>query len=193
LFFLFLVSFSLFAQQEGKPGCGTLPIEDAYLRDPFYGNSKALLDILREVGYDMPEDYLENLDTYGHYIGRDKDYGNKASAPVLREIPIKAWIYRNDNGNGNINLSQVYQVIHGVNQLFENNTNIRFYLLCEITQINNSEITNNGTGNFNGVCIGNKVPSAINVHFVIDSNANWSGKANFPTDVIAGKKIFLHD
>src|SRR5690606_22504106 len=86
LFFLFLVSFSLFAQQEGKSGCGTLPIEDAYLRDPFYGNSKALLDILREVGYDMPEDYLENLDTYGHYIGRDKNYGNRASAPVWEEL-----------------------------------------------------------------------------------------------------------
>jgi hypothetical protein len=39
LFFLFLVSFSLFAQQEGKPGCGTLPIEDAYLKDPFYGKN----------------------------------------------------------------------------------------------------------------------------------------------------------
>ncbi len=39
LLFLFLFSFVLFAQEEGKLECGTTPIEDAYLRDPFYGNS----------------------------------------------------------------------------------------------------------------------------------------------------------
>lgn len=157
----------MLAQEEGKLGCGTLPIEDAYLRDPFYGNSKALLDILREVGYDMPEDYLENLDTYGNYIGRNKDYGNKASAPVLREIPIKAWVWRNYNGSGNISLSQVNQVIDGLNQLFSNNTNIRFYLLCDITEMNNSDIANDGDQYFDQMCLYYKQSGAINVHFII--------------------------
>ena len=103
---LLLLGLTMMAQEENEFGCGSVPMEDAYLRDPFYGNSKALLDILREVGYDMPEDYLENLDTYGNYIGRNKEY-NKESAPVLREIPIKAWIYRNDDGSGNISTHNV--------------------------------------------------------------------------------------
>ncbi|MAP80600.1 MAG: hypothetical protein CL526_05880 [Aequorivita sp.] len=174
------------AQEEDKLGCGTATIEDAYLRDPFYGNSKALLDILREAGYDMPEDYLDNLDTYGNYIGRNKDYSNKASAPVLREIPIKAWVWRNYNGSGNISFSQVNQVIDGLNQLFSNNTNIRFYLLCEISEMNNSDIANDGDQYFDQMCLYYKESGAINVHFIIDSNSNWGGKAHFPNDSTVG-------
>lgn len=102
LFSFFLVS----AQEEEKSYCGTVPLEDGYLRDPFYGNSEALLEILREVGYDMPKDYLSNLDTYGNYIGRNLEYGNKDSAPTLREIPIKAWVYRNDDGSGNYSIPE---------------------------------------------------------------------------------------
>lgn len=157
-------------------------MEDAYLRDPFYGNSEALLDILREAGYDMPEDYLDNLDTYGNYIGSEDGFYNKASTPVVREIPIKAWIWRNYDGSGNISFSQVYQIVDGLNQLFSNNTNIQFYLLCEITEINNSDIANDGDQYFDQMCFYYKEPGAINVHFVIDDNANppWGGKAHFP-------------
>ncbi|MBT0607109.1 hypothetical protein [Aequorivita echinoideorum] len=68
-----LFNYSLFSQEDDKFSCGTLKMEDVHLRDPFYGNSKALLDVLRENGYYMPEDYLENLDTYGNYIGRDEN------------------------------------------------------------------------------------------------------------------------
>lgn len=180
------VGLAMVAQEGDKLGCGTAPIEDAYLRDPFYGNSKALLDILREAGYDMPEDYLDNLDTYGNYIGRNKDYGNKASAPVLREIPIKAWVWRNYDGSGNISLSQVNQVINGLNQLFSNNTNIRFYLLCEISEMNNSDIANDGDQYFDQMCLYYKESGAINVHFIIDSNSDWGGKAHFPNDSTVG-------
>lgn len=180
------VGLAMVAQEGDKLGCGTVPIEDAYLRDPFYGNSKALLDILREAGYDMPEDYLDNLDTYGNYIGRIKDYGNKASAPVLREIPIKAWVWRNYDGSGNISLSQVNQVINGLNQLFSNNTNIRFYLLCEISEMNNSDIANDGDQYFDQMCLYYKESGVINVHFIIDSNSDWGGKAHFPNDSTVG-------
>ncbi len=39
VFFFFLVSFSLPAQEGDEFGCGTAPIEDAYLKDPFYGKN----------------------------------------------------------------------------------------------------------------------------------------------------------
>ncbi len=155
-------------------------MKDAYLRDPFYGNSEALLKILRDVGYDMPKDYLNNLDIYGNYTGSNKDYGKKISEPTIREIPIKAWVWRNDDGSGNINLAQVKQLIGILNQLFTNNTNIRFYLLCDITEINNSNVTNNGDAHFEDICLLNKESGAINVHFIISSNSNWGGKAHFP-------------
>jgi len=166
-------------------------MEDAYIRDPFYGNSEALLDILREVGYDMPEDYLNNLDSYDNYIGRNKDYVNKASAPILREIPVKAWVWRNNNGSGNISLSEVREIIEIVNDLFAINTNIRFYLLCDISEINNTDYANNADANFDSMVINYKTSNAINTHFVIDDNANpsWAGLANFPFNPISPKKF----
>lgn len=130
----------------------------------------------------MPEDYLYNLDTYGNYIGRDEEYGNKASTPIIREIPIKAWIWRNDDGSGNISIVKLNQIIDGLNQLFENNTNIRFYLLCNISEINNSNVANDGDEYFDEMCFYNKVSGAINVHFIINSNSDWGGKANFPDE-----------
>lgn len=180
--FIFLIGTVVFAQERDEYGCGTIVKEDAYLHDPFYGNSKALLDILRDVGYDMPEDYLDNLDTYGNYIGRDKTFANKAAAPTIREIPVKAWIWRNDNGSGNISLNEVENIIDILNNTYANNTNIRFYLLCDIGEINNSSYTNNGGSHFYDICSSHKTSGALNVHFIIDSNANWVGKANFPTE-----------
>lgn len=159
---------------ENTFGCGTVPLVDAHLSDPFYGNSVELLDILKEIGYDMPEDYLENLDTYGNYMGQKKNY-NKSSAPIAREIPIKAWIYRNNDGSGNINISDVYQIIEDLNQIFSTNTNISFYLLCDITEINNSAPANDGDEYFDEMCFYNKVSGAINVYFIISSNLEIDG------------------
>lgn len=172
------------AQEDNEFGCGTVIKEDAYLHDPFYGNSRALLDVLRDVGYDMPEDYLDNLDTYGNYIGREKTFANKASAPIIREIPVKAWVWRNDNGSGNISLNEVRNIIDVANSLFANNTNIRFYLLCNITEVNNSDYANNGDAYFDAMTLGYKVSNVMNVHFIIDDNNTsnpWVGRAEFPS------------
>jgi len=62
----------------------------------------------------------------------------------LHYIPVKAWIYRENNGTGNITLAELDQVIEGLNDLYSTQTNIRFYLLCDVDEINNGNFANNG-------------------------------------------------
>ncbi|GER58562.1 hypothetical protein ULMA_06700 [Patiriisocius marinus] len=177
-----------------RVSCNSEPIENAYLNDLSYLNSEALIDILNEHGYEIPSDYLYNLDDAGQYIGDIGRQQKKAAIPKITKVPIKAWIYRNDNGSGNLTQNNVTQIINGVNQLLSF-TNIHFYLLCDITEINNSQYANNGDQYHSDYTTTNRMENALNIHFVIDSNVSsgndWAGKANFPFSPLSSNKYSL--
>ena len=73
--------------------------------------------------------FLENfLDS----IGYDSGVGERIiGAPKVKFwIPIKFWIYRDDNGNGGPDLKQIQRMMDELNHLYNqvNDTRIGFYL-----------------------------------------------------------------
>ncbi|WP_158548347.1 T9SS type A sorting domain-containing protein [Marixanthomonas ophiurae] len=119
------------------------------------------------------------------------DQSRFSAESYKRNIPIKAWIYKNDNGAGNISNSQVYNVIDQLNSLYAYESNINFYLLCDISEVNNSNYANYGEQYFDDYTLSNKTTGAINVHFVLHSapppnREIWGGKANFPFELFPG-------
>lgn len=153
--------------------CGTIAEPDSYLTDFSYANNKELLNIIEEKSIPIPNGYYNYLD-----IESPKGvYGLK---PMQKEyIPIKLWIYRNDNGTGNYNSSDAYELIDLLNNHFATYTNLEFYLLCDISFVNNSNYAHNGDTYFDTYTLNNKVSNVLNVHFVLQSE-EWGGKANFP-------------
>ncbi len=178
-----MILFALLAQnnQETSLGCGTVIGSDEYKLDKFYGSNQKIVDLLIENNVNIDKNYLDELDTMETMSLVNPEMFNATSSQY--EIPIKAWIYRNGNGTGNIYQSEVYDVIDQLNTLFAN-TNIRFYLLCDISIVNNSNYANYGDQFFSTYTAINKTPSAINVHFVITSapppNEVWEGLAYLP-------------
>ena len=158
--------------------CGTVTTDEYLLNDPFYGNNQGLVDLLIENGVNISENYLNLLDERTGVSERVIE--RFTSETIVYYIPVKVWVYRNDNGLGNVNTTQVQQVIDGLNDIFNPVTNIQFYRLCDISFINNSNYANNGNQYFNDFTLNNRTSEALNVHFIIESGANWAGKANFP-------------
>lgn len=156
--------------------CGTVIDPNTYLVDPFYGNNQALVDILLDHNVAISETYLQDLEN-----GDEMPFmvEERTTKEQVYHIPIKVWIYRRSNGTGNFSTSNIYTMIENVNNTFASNTGIRFYLMCDISEINNTAIAENAALHFNSVTLNNKVAGAINVHFFI-SGADWAGRANFP-------------
>jgi len=173
--FISLLPFTGSAQtQVDSYQCGTISDPDSYLFDFTYANNDKLIDIILEENISIPEGYFE-------YLGVENpiDKSRAMAKPLKTYIPIKLWVYRNNNGSGNINTSQAYQMIDELNNLFANNTNFVFYLLCNISFINNSDYANNGHTYFNTYTLNNWTPNTLDVHLVINAKG-WLGRANFP-------------
>ncbi|GER59026.1 hypothetical protein ULMA_11340 [Patiriisocius marinus] len=132
-----------------------------------------------------------NISDAGDYIGEGEIIlpdlisrsQNRVAESAIREIPIKIWIYRMDNGSGNTSVQGAFDLIDDVNILFEG-TNIQLYPLCDVTFIDDTEIATNGGSqeDFEDYTLINRLSNALNMHFVISHNEGWGGKANFPDD-----------
>lgn len=79
--------------------CGTEIDEDAYMADIFYGDNQKNVDLLIDHGVEIDIDYLKLLEDAKN-IAEPGDGAFKAIG-VQYDIPIKAWVYRNNNGTGN--------------------------------------------------------------------------------------------
>lgn len=125
--------------QENHNQCGTVADPDSYLQDFSYANNEKLIEIIQQENIPVPEGYYE-------YLGIEEPVGkNRAVAQSGKTyIPVKLWVYRNNNGTGNINTTEAYQIIEELNDIYANNTNFVFYLLCDISFINNSDYAHNG-------------------------------------------------
>ena len=182
LFFL-LFTFGVFSQnKEDFSYCGTKIGSEEYTLDKYFGDNQKLVDILIDSNVDISKDYLEELESMKTMPVMDQDKLKESSR--IYEVPIKAWIYRNNNNSGNISASQVYQIVDELNSFYTANTNIRFYLLCDIGKVNNSDYANYANNHFPDFMMNNRTNGALNVHFVITSlpipNEIWNGVAYFP-------------
>lgn len=162
--------------------CGTTIGSDEYKLDKFYGSNQKIVDLLIENHVNIDKNYLDNLEDMEIMPLMNPEMFKAIS--TYYEVPIKAWIYRNNDGTGNITSSQVYQVIDELNSNYSANTNIRFYLLCDIGIVNNSNYANYGDQYFSTYTANNRTLGAIDVHFVISSAPPpyeiWAGLAYLP-------------
>lgn len=110
-------------------------------------------------------DYLENfLDSIG-YPNANNRIINQG---VKYWIPVKFWIYREDDGSGGPTLLQIQRLLDRLNRTYnqDNNTMIGFYLKCDPTYIDNSS---NLTKTFTGASLlmaANRDEGCFNVHVV---------------------------
>lgn len=84
-------------------------------------------------------DYLENfLDSIG-YPSANQSYRIVGSDQVRYHIPIKFWVYRDNNGLGGPSLRDLRDYIDNLNRFYnvDNNTLIGFYMKCDIGYIDN--------------------------------------------------------
>lgn len=124
---LFAASYT-HAQTTTRGHCETPEMDTTEFQNlPWYGNNDMLETFLDSIGY--PSEVSTN-----RIIGRPQ---------VRYWIPIKFWIYRDDNGNGGPTPVQIQRLMDDLNFRFNqnNNTMIGFYQKCEPSFINNSTHT----------------------------------------------------
>ncbi|MGO3183019.1 MAG: T9SS type A sorting domain-containing protein [Aequorivita sp.] len=169
----------LLAQNNPEPfiGCGAILAPEDYKLDKYFGDNQKLVNLLIENNVNIDKNYLDQLNNMESIPFMNSEMFNQRSTHY--KIPIKAWIYRYNNGTGNISQNQVYQIVDELNSIYSSNTNISFYLLCDIEEINNTNYANQGDVYFDNYVVANKVSGALNIHFVINSYL-WTGRGQFP-------------
>ena len=98
-------------------------------------------------------------------------------------IPVKIWVYRNDNGsNQALSEDDVQRLFNEVNRIYkENNTGIQFYLRCAIQYVNSTKFNTIDSDNeFNDMLATYHTNFALNWHLVHSTTTTWAGKAVFP-------------
>lgn len=186
ILFLLIDSQSSFAQEVQNTdtvftsGCGTVLEPGEYKLDKFSGiDNQVYVDMLLEHGVAIDKNYLNKLENEDAMTRMNPQMFGLTG--FTYQIPVKVWVYRNNNGTGNISLTQVRQVIDELNELYSSQTSIHFYLLCNISVVNNTNYASQGDTYFNTYINNNRVSGAINLHFVINSDS-WGGRAVFPWD-----------
>jgi hypothetical protein len=115
-------------------------------------------------------DYLEHfLDSIGYPAAGS---GNRiVGAPQVRFwIPIRFWVYRNDDGTGGPTLPQIQNLMDNLNRRFNqtNNAWIGFYMKCDPFYVNNStHVIKTFTGASLLMAANNDL-GCINVHIIGD-------------------------
>ncbi|MEX0996268.1 MAG: T9SS type A sorting domain-containing protein, partial [Flavobacteriaceae bacterium] len=162
--------------------CGTYSNPEEEIWDMFYEDpdNQVYVDILLEHGIDIPENYLELVES-GEKLMMDESRITSNAKEYW--IPIKAWIYReNSNPSSNVSISNVHNTIDLLNTIFkETSTNIQFYLLCDIGIVNNNNYANYGDDYLDIYWANYHTSGAINVHFV-----RWPKGVNNFEDIWGG-------
>jgi hypothetical protein len=171
---VFITSEKLLGQMPDTLTCDVLDrdtVEAELL--PWFGNNNYLDNFLDSIGYDNNQNRI---------IGSDK---------VWYHVPIKFWIYRNNNGVGGPNLQQIQNYIDNLNRLFtvENNTKIGFYMLCQITYIDNNSHLEVDDLEAIGLVSSHKENGAINIH--ITDDLKGAAGATYRSKFLGIEGIFL--
>lgn len=153
--------------QDSTDHCGTADMDTTEFKQlPWFDNNQLLEDFLDSIGY--PNGSSRIIDQGIRYW-----------------IPVKFWIYRDDNGNGGPTLREIRDMMDNLNRLYNqvNNTQIGFYLKCEPTYINNSEHLIKTLAGAALIIGGtNRDYGCVNVHVVDQIRQNVAGMAIQPTN-----------
>lgn len=167
----------------GQSKCGTPDMDSTvFMKKPWIGNNQFLLDILDSIGYGQTA--IPKL-------------ASGAFDPFAENwIPIKAWVYNDNSGDGGISEAEVEESIEMLNEYFAgefNNTGnahshmlIQFYLRCSVGYINNSNYAYNPSDSeIDAMWDNYHETAALNIHF-IQSHDDLAGRGRFP----GGNKSF---
>ncbi|MCC5917589.1 MAG: zinc-dependent metalloprotease [Cryomorphaceae bacterium] len=201
-FYALTLSLTLFfAHAQVDTVCGISLLQDSLdlTTLPYYGNNQFLFD------------FRDSIDiVYStHSPESGEDYEGGFDEDVYFWIPVKAWVYNDDNGQGGISENQVRQSIKVLNERFKGefskypqsngHTNIQFYLKCDISYINSDEMALNANLHLQTYWNNNFEWRCINIHYVQSSNDIWRGVGQFPwssltpfsTAVVTSNDIYL--
>ncbi len=160
-FFVFLILFG--KAQTPTEKCWTPEMDTSEFSNlPWYDNNDFLENFLDSIGY-------PSTGSTSRIVG----------APVRFKIPIKFWIYRDDNGNGGPDAREIRTMMDDLNRRYNqtNNAMIGFYMKCQPTFVNNStHLIKTFTG-ASLLMAANNEPACINVHII--GSFNQAGIAGF--------------
>lgn len=162
LFAILFCTCQLKAQDTLTGRCWTPEMDTTeFQNQPWYSNNDFLENFLDSIGY--PAAGLSN-----RIVG----------SPTVRYwIPIKFWIYRDDNGNGGPTLAHLQLLMDDLNRRFNqaNNAWIGFYMKCDPSYINNStHLIKTFTGASLLMAANNDLGS-INVHLIQSFSSSTAG------------------
>lgn len=147
-----------------------------FVNKPWIGNNQFLIDIADSVGYGnqaIPKSESGGFDPIAVYW-----------------IPVKAWVYNDNNGTGGIDEAEVEESIARLNEFFAGEVNdngnahshtlIQFYLRCSIGFINNSNYAfNPSDSEIDAMWNNHHETAAMNIHYIQDHNS-LAGRGRFP-------------
>jgi hypothetical protein len=161
--------------------CGSVADPDSWKQDKYFGKNDELVKNLLRHKVNIDSNYLEQIEKNDQVaMMTSSSMFTHESTPFFL-IPIRAWAYREDNGTGNITLNQLNQIITNLNARYHTYTNIQFYLLCNVNEINSSDFAHSDNADFDDYTVNNRQLNVLNVHFVINA-PDWGGRARFPWD-----------
>lgn len=150
----------LFAQNEPS-SCGTERISPGEQKKRRYiGNNAALIQKMKDRGFEMPADDFDHVDPKGLYKGRrmkmtearplknrrygqrNKKNGSRSSSNTIY-VPLRVWNHKNSSGVAAFSRTQVETATNGMLRMFRQQTGgaIEFYIK-QITYPNNSRFYN---------------------------------------------------
>lgn len=188
LILVVLITSNLFAQSPYQ--CGTPPMDSvSFMNKPWVGNNQFLLDLVDSVNVENPPSEAKHQGVSLIEGGFDSE--------VVFWVPVKAWVYNDDNGVGGMGEHRVAESIKRLNEYFagdidDNNeahphSQIQFYLKCNITYVSNSNFSNDPSDAVIGAMWDiNHDKGAMNIHYVQTLPGILAGKGRFP----GGNKSF---
>jgi hypothetical protein len=141
---------------------------------PWIGNNKFVIDI------------TDSIDNKRASIPKSNTGGFDSNA--LHWIPVRAWVYNDDNGQGAIDEAEVEDSIERLNEYFagqvnntgnaHEHTTIQFYLKCDITYIDNSDYAlNPSSEDIDDMWSDHSEVSVLNIHFAQEDD-DRAGRGN---------------
>lgn len=159
LLLIFQAAIIIVKAQDSTFPCGVPDMDTTeFTQLDWFDNNQILEDFLDSLGYPSPGARIMDGNT-------------------IYRIPIKFWIYRDDNGTGGPSQAQIQNLMDNLNRLYNgiNDTRIGFYMKCDPTYINNSSHLNITLAGADILFVTHSEAGCINVHIVNGISGNTVG------------------
>ena len=162
--------------QSNVPACGTelLAHDSTWLSQlPWYGNNQFLLDFL-----DRVEDAQKAAGTTSLLCG--------GTTSAQFRVPVTATIVTRSDSTQGLKAFEAEAIIEQVNQLFQNNTPISFYLICEPFFLHDTHLFSGLAGDsasMDELYLYRDTEGAIDLFFIDTTRQANHGIARFPNEL----------